>query len=42
MGTPVEEPAIVVSHRERLAYLLSEAAEIEHCTHAHIGFAADS
>lgn len=29
MGS-MEEPAIVVSHREQLAYLLAEAAEIEH------------
>src|SRR3712207_2012466 len=26
----MEEPEIIVSHREQLAYLLSEAAEIEH------------
>lgn len=29
MAKSVEEPAVVVSHREQLAYLLSEAAEIE-------------
>jgi CDGSH-type Zn-finger protein/uncharacterized Fe-S cluster protein YjdI len=30
MNNTIEEPEILVAHREQLAYLLSEAAEIEH------------